>query len=124
MNIRPPAASSPRRPQRSPRPPLSHPHPVPPLTLPGLLCGGLVGGAVVTEAVFARAGLGQLTAQAVANRDTPVLLAVVILSTMAFVAINLVVDLLYPVLDPRLRSSRAARRRTVRADAPREEVLP
>ncbi|GAA3650354.1 ABC transporter permease [Microbacterium marinilacus] len=95
---------------------------VPTLTMAGLLFGELVGGAVVTEAVFARAGLGQLTAQAVANRDTPVLLAVVILSTVAFVAINLVVDLLYPVLDPRLRSSRAARRRAATADAPREEV--
>lgn len=77
---------------------------LPTLTMAGLLFGELVGGAVVTETVFARAGLGQLTAQAVANRDTPVLLAVVVISTVAFVTINLIVDLLYPVLDARLRT--------------------
>jgi peptide/nickel transport system permease protein len=82
----------------------------------GLLFGELVGGAVVTEAVFGRPGVGQLTAQAVANRDTPVLLAVVILSTVVFVLINLVVDLLYPVLDARLRTSGAARRRAGAAE--------
>ncbi|MFT4051382.1 MAG: ABC transporter permease [Microbacterium sp.] len=81
---------------------------LPTLTMAGLLFGELVGGAVVTETVFARAGIGQLTAQAVAGRDTPVLLAVVVISTVAFVGINLVVDLLYPVLDARLRTPRAA----------------
>ncbi|TCU45432.1 ABC transporter permease [Curtobacterium sp. PhB146] len=80
---------------------------LPTLTMGGLLFGELVGGAVVTEAVFAREGIGQLTAQAVANRDTPVLLAVVVLSTVVFVVINLVVDLLYPVLDARLRTGGA-----------------
>ena len=79
---------------------------LPTLTMAGLLFGELVGGAVVTETVFARPGIGQLTAQAVANRDTPVLLAVVVISTVAFVAINLIVDLLYPVLDARLRVPR------------------
>jgi peptide/nickel transport system permease protein len=96
---------------------------VPTLTMAGLLFGELVGGAVVTEAVFARAGLGQLTAQAVANRDTPVLLAVVILSTVAFVAINLVVDLLYPVLDPRLRRGAGGRQRTAAAEDPAKELV-
>ena len=76
---------------------------LPTLTMAGLLFGELVGGAVVTEAVFGRMGIGQLTAQAVAARDTPVLLAVVVVSTVVFVLINLVVDLLYPVLDARLR---------------------
>ncbi|WP_432541424.1 ABC transporter permease [Kineococcus sp. SYSU DK002] len=80
---------------------------LPALTMAGLLFGELVGGAVVTEAVFGRAGIGQLTAQAVANRDTPVLLAVVVLSTVAYVVVNLVVDLLYPVLDARLRTGAA-----------------
>lgn len=83
---------------------------LPTLTMAGLLFGELVGGAVVTETVFARAGIGQLTAQAVANRDTPVLLAVVVISTVAFVVINLIVDLLYPVLDARLRTTGRARR--------------
>lgn len=81
---------------------------LPALTMAGLLFGELVGGAVVTEAVFGRMGIGQLTAQAVAARDTPVLLAVVVISTVVFVLINLVVDLLYPVLDARLRRSDAA----------------
>lgn len=83
---------------------------LPTLTMAGLLFGELVGGAVVTETVFARAGIGQLTAQAVANRDTPVLLAVVVISTVAFVVINLIVDLLYPVLDARLRTAASARK--------------
>ncbi|MFC0675370.1 ABC transporter permease [Brachybacterium hainanense] len=76
---------------------------LPTLTMAGLLFGELVGGAVVTEAVFGRLGIGQLTAQAVTARDTPVLLAVVVISTLVFVLVNLVVDLLYPVLDARLR---------------------
>ncbi|GAA4775836.1 ABC transporter permease [Microbacterium gilvum] len=84
---------------------------LPTLTMAGLLFGELVGGAVVTEAVFARNGIGQITAQAVANRDTPVLLAVVLITTVTFVVINLVVDLLYPVLDARLRRAQAPARK-------------
>ena len=90
---------------------------VPTLTMAGLLFGELVGGAVVTETVFSRNGIGQLTAQAVANRDTPVLLAVVVITTVTFVVINLIVDLLYPVLDARLRrpvSQARARKGAVR----------
>ncbi|MDO5513379.1 ABC transporter permease, partial [Corynebacterium sp.] len=71
---------------------------LPALTMAGLLFGELVGGAVVTEAVFGRAGIGQMTVQAVANRDTPVLLAVVVIAATLYVLINLLVDLLYPVL--------------------------
>src|SRR5699024_7695940 len=91
---------------------------LPTLTMAGLLFGELVGGAVVTETVFARMGIGQLTAQAVAARDTPVLMAVVVLSTVVFVLINLIVDLLYPVRDARLRRTGATaptRRATVTA---------
>ncbi|GAA2190286.1 MULTISPECIES: ABC transporter permease subunit [Leucobacter] len=80
---------------------------LPAMTMAGLLFGELVGGAIVTEAVFGRVGIGALTAQAVANRDTPVLLAVVVIATVVFVTINLVVDLLYPVLDARLRQRTA-----------------
>lgn len=95
---------------------------LPTLTMAGLLFGELVGGAVVTETVFARAGIGQLTAQAVADRDTPVLLAVVVISTVAFVVINLIVDLLFPVLDARLRTAASARRGAVRTDAAERAV--
>ncbi len=81
---------------------------LPALTIAGLLFGELVGGAVVTEAVFGRAGIGQMTVNAVANRDTPVLMAVVVIAATLYVLINLLVDLLYPVLDPRVRRKERA----------------
>src|SRR5690606_1644115 len=63
---------------------------------------------------FRSNGLGSLTAQAVANRDNPVLLAIVVIATIGFVVVNLIVDLLYPIVDPRLRHrgrvGRAARK--------------
>jgi len=76
---------------------------LPMLTMAGVLFGELLAGAVVTEAVFGLNGLGSLTQQAVGNQDTAVLQAVVMVSAAAFVTINLIVDLLYPWLDPRLR---------------------
>ena len=77
---------------------------LPTLTIAGVLFGELLAGAVVTEAVYGLNGLGGLTNQAVGNHDTAVLQAIVVISALAFVSINLVVDLLYPVLDPRLGS--------------------
>jgi peptide/nickel transport system permease protein len=76
---------------------------LPTLTIAGVLFGELVAGAVVTETVFARTGIGRLTQEAVANRDIPVLQAIVVISAVAFVAINLIVDLVAPAIDPRLR---------------------
>ncbi|MGY3128805.1 peptide/nickel transport system permease protein [Agrococcus sp. UYP33] len=76
---------------------------LPTLTIAGVLFGELVAGAVVTETVFARSGLGRLTQEAVANRDIPVLQAIVVISAIGFVVINLVVDLVSPAIDPRLR---------------------
>lgn len=78
---------------------------LPTLTIAGILFGELLAGAVVTEAVFGLNGLGSLAQQAVGNQDTAVLQAIVVISAAAFVLINLAVDLLYPVLDPRLRTS-------------------
>lgn len=78
---------------------------LPTLTIAGVLFGELVAGAVVTETVFARTGLGRLTVDAVASRDTPVLQAIVVLSAVGFVAINLAVDLVAPAIDPRLRKA-------------------
>jgi peptide/nickel transport system permease protein len=75
---------------------------LPTLTIAGVLFGELLAGAVVTEAVYGLNGLGGLTYQAVGNHDTTVLQAIVVISALAFVTINLIVDLLYPVLDPRL----------------------
>jgi peptide/nickel transport system permease protein len=81
---------------------------LPGLTIIGLVFGELVAGAVVTETVFGRNGVGLITAQAVTHRDNPILLAVVSLATFAYVLINLVVDLLYPIIDVRLRTRRSA----------------
>jgi len=76
---------------------------LPTLTIGGILFGELLAGAVVTEAVFGLNGIGGLTQQAVNNQDVAVLQALVVFSAFAFVVINLAVDLLYPVFDPRLK---------------------
>ncbi|AGU15646.1 hypothetical protein CARG_07640 [Corynebacterium argentoratense DSM 44202] len=78
---------------------------LPALTVAGLAFGELVGGAVVTEAVFGRAGVGNMTVGAVSNRDTPVLLAIVVLAATIYVLINAAVDALQPIVDPRLRKA-------------------
>ena len=65
--------------------------------------GPILAGAVVTETVFGLNGIGGLTEQAVNSEDVAVLQAIVVISAAAFVTINLVVDLLYPVFDPRLK---------------------
>lgn len=75
---------------------------LPALTIAGLLLGELIAGAVVTESVFGRNGIGRLTQQSVSAQDVAVLQAIVVLSAAVYVTVNLVVDLLYPVLDPRL----------------------
>lgn len=94
---------------------------LPTLTIAGVLFGELIGGAVVTETVFGRAGIGRITEQAVANQDIPVLQGIVLIAALTFVVVNLVVDLLYPVLDPRLRQgSRSIR--TEPAPTPVEAV--
>ncbi|EOC0584968.1 ABC transporter permease [Cronobacter sakazakii] len=81
---------------------------LPVLTVAGLLLGELIAGALVTETVFGLNGLGQLTRDAVNNQDLAVLQAIVLVAALGFVLINLLVDLLYPLLDPRLALSRRA----------------
>ncbi|MDL9978825.1 ABC transporter permease [Microbacterium candidum] len=76
---------------------------LPTLTIAGVLFGELIGGAVVTETVFGREGIGRVTEQAVSAQDIPVLQGIVVLVALTFIVVNLVVDLLYPLLDPRLR---------------------
>jgi ABC-type dipeptide/oligopeptide/nickel transport system permease component len=76
---------------------------VPVVTLIGLQFGTLLGGAVVTETIFAWPGVGRLAVQSVFVRDYPVVQAGVFVLALTFVGINLVVDLLYGVLDPRIR---------------------
>jgi peptide/nickel transport system permease protein len=76
---------------------------IPVLTVIGLQIGFLMGGVIVTETVFSWPGVGRLAVQAIYARDFPVVQAVVFLFAMVFVIVNLVVDLLYAALDPRIR---------------------
>ncbi|PWU20875.1 MAG: peptide ABC transporter [Candidatus Rokuibacteriota bacterium] len=76
---------------------------VPIVTVIGLGIALLIGGVVVTESVFSIPGLGRLTVDAVLARDYPTVQAVVLLSSIVYVLINLLVDLTYTVLDPRIR---------------------
>jgi peptide/nickel transport system permease protein len=76
---------------------------VPIVTVIGIGVALLIGGAVVTESVFAIPGLGRLTIDAILRRDYPVIQGVVLLFSFVYVLINLLVDLLYTVLDPRIR---------------------
>jgi peptide/nickel transport system permease protein len=73
------------------------------VTIIGLQLGLLISGAVVTEQVFVLPGFGKLTLDAVFERDYPVIQGVVLLTTVAYVVINFGVDLLYSVLNPRIR---------------------
>ena len=79
---------------------------IPIVTLAGLEAGQLLGGAVITETIFAWPGLGRLTVQALLNRDFPVVLAAVSLTSVIYTLMNLAVDLLYGWLDPRVRIAR------------------
>jgi peptide/nickel transport system permease protein len=76
---------------------------LPIVTIAGINLGLLLGGAVVTETVFSWPGVGRLIVQSVSQRDFPVIIAGVFLLSLIFVFINLVVDLLYGILDPRVR---------------------
>jgi peptide/nickel transport system permease protein len=76
---------------------------VPIVTVIGLGIALLIGGVVVTESVFSIPGLGRLTVDAVLARDYPTVQAVVLLFSLAYVLVNLLVDLTYTVLDPRIR---------------------
>ncbi|WP_072804280.1 ABC transporter permease [Rhodococcoides yunnanense] len=79
---------------------------LPAVTIAGITLGELIAGAVVTETIFARNGLGQLTENAVTTQDLPVVQGIVLFAALVFVVVNLVVDLVYPKLDPRLRQRR------------------
>lgn len=72
-------------------------------TLTGTLFAGILAGSILTETVFGRSGIGQITLQAIKTRDMPLLLGLVMLSALVSVTINLVVDALYLLIDPRLR---------------------
>lgn len=78
---------------------------LPVLTLVGLQLGGLLGGAVITETVFAWPGVGSLLVEAIQNRDYPVVQACVLLVSLAYVLVNTLTDLVYAWVDPRIRIS-------------------
>jgi peptide/nickel transport system permease protein len=75
---------------------------LPAITVLGSVIGNLLAGSVVVETVFTRPGLGRLTVSAVGVQDIPLVQGIVVLAAAVFVSVNLLVDLIYPVLDPRI----------------------
>ncbi|MFJ5986172.1 ABC transporter permease [Lentzea sp. NPDC092896] len=82
---------------------LLKPSSLPVVTVIALTVGELLGGAVITEKIFGRTGIGSLVERSVTTQDLPVLQAVVALAAVVFVVVNLAADLVYPLLDPRVR---------------------
>ncbi|MCU1475536.1 MAG: transporter permease [Subtercola sp.] len=78
---------------------------LPVITIIGLEIGSLLGGAILTEQVFSWPGVGRLTVEAITNRDFPLMQAIVLFLSVIFVVANLVVDIAYAFLDPRVRLS-------------------
>ena len=76
---------------------------VPVITITGLQVGSIIAFAIITETVFQWPGMGQMFLQAVTNVDIPIMAAYLMLIAFFFVVINLIVDMLYYVVDPRLR---------------------
>jgi len=76
---------------------------IPIITILGLQFGTLLAGAIVTESIFAWPGIGRLTVQAISSRDYPLLQGCILLIAVSYVFVNLLTDLLYAVVDPRVR---------------------
>ncbi len=76
---------------------------IPSITILGLQLGALLGGAVVTETIFSRPGLGRLAVDAILSRDFPLVQGTVLFAAMAYVLVNLFVDISYAAVDPRIR---------------------
>jgi len=76
---------------------------IPVITLLGLQMGALIGGAVVTEQIFVVPGFGRLIVEAVFTRDYPLVQGVVLITASAYVLVNLLVDVSYSLLNPRIR---------------------
>ncbi|GAA0525454.1 ABC transporter permease [Paractinoplanes ferrugineus] len=90
---------------------------LPAMTILGVLVGLTVTSSIVVETVFTREGVGKLAQESVLSQDVPVVLAVVTVAAAMFVLVNLIVDLLYPLLDPRISHTRGRVR-------PAPEVVP
>jgi peptide/nickel transport system permease protein len=81
---------------------------LPLVTMLGLQAASMLGGSVVIESVFAIPGFGRLAQEAVAGRDTALLIGIILVSAVLVIAVNLVVDVVYAVLDPRVGASEPA----------------
>lgn len=101
---------------------LLKPSALPVVTVLALTIGELLGGSLITETVFGRTGIGSLVQRSVTTQDLPVIQAVVSLAAVAFVAVNLVADLVYPLLDPRVKLIGAAQPRPTTAQDAFEET--
>lgn len=77
---------------------------IPVVTLSGYLFANLLGGSVITETLFSRPGIGRLLVDSTAFKDVPLVLGIILLSAAVYVVINFIVDLAYPLIDPRLAS--------------------
>jgi len=95
---------------------LLKPSSLPVVTVVALTIGELLGGSLITETVFGRTGIGSLVQRSAATHDLPVLQAVVSLAAVVFVVVNLIADLAYPLLDPRMKLIGAPSRRPTTAD--------
>ncbi|WP_377297907.1 ABC transporter permease [Rhizobium sp. SGZ-381] len=82
---------------------LLKPSALPVVTVVALTVGELLGGSLITETVYGRTGIGSLVQRSVTTQDLPVIQAVVSLAAVAFVVVNLLADLVYPLLDPRVK---------------------
>ena len=76
---------------------------IPLVTVFGLLLGGVIGGAFIVETIFGIPGIGQLTIQALGARDYPIILAVTLMTAVVYITLNLIVDITYRFIDPRIR---------------------
>jgi peptide/nickel transport system permease protein len=77
---------------------------IPVLTLIGLQFGALLAGAIVTETIFSWPGIGRLTVSAISNRDYPLLQGCILAVGLTYVLVNLATDVMYVVVNPRIRS--------------------
>jgi ABC-type dipeptide/oligopeptide/nickel transport system permease component len=80
---------------------------IPTVTMVGLQFGSLLGGAVVVETVFARQGIGRMAVNAILRKDYPLVQATVLFAAVSYVAVNILVDVSYAWLDPRIKHGRA-----------------
>ncbi|OHV33931.1 MULTISPECIES: ABC transporter permease [Pseudofrankia] len=96
---------------------------LPALTITGVLTGQLMANAVVVETVFSRNGLGRITSAAVTVQDIPVVQGVVVFGAFVFITVNLVVDLVYPLLDPRITVGSGRRGPSRRKSTPMDPTL-